>query len=73
VTDAASGFQGFVWLSDSRRSAYVDSATRTIWLLDVETGRRKALVTDLKLGSGLAISPDGRTLYASISREQADL
>ncbi len=51
----------------------MDPDTRTIWLLDVESGRRKALVTDLKLGLGLAISPDRRTLYASIRREQADL
>ena len=34
----------FVWLSDSRRVAYVELDTRTIWLLDVENGRRKALV-----------------------------
>ena len=73
VTDGASGFLGFVWLSDSRRVVYADPDASTIWLLDVESGRRKALVTDLKLGLGLAISPDRRTLYASISREQADL
>jgi Tol biopolymer transport system component len=66
-------FGGVVWLPDSRRAVYVDYATDTLWLLDVDTGRRKALAAGLNLGLGLTASPDGRTLFASLNRQQADL
>jgi Tol biopolymer transport system component len=66
-------FDGCVWLPDARRAAYVDHSTDTLWLIDVVTGRRKMLATGLKLGLGLVASRDGRMLYASISRQQADL
>jgi len=73
VAKGSSTFLGFVWLPDSRRALYGDTDTDTLWLVDVESGSRKALATGLKLGLGLAASPDRRTLYASIARQQADL
>jgi serine/threonine protein kinase/Tol biopolymer transport system component len=73
IAAGPSGFQGFVWLPDSRRVVYVDSDADTLWLADVESDRRKAIATGMKLGFGLAASPDRRMLYASIARQQADL
>ena len=60
-------------MPDNRRVAFVDNDTDTLWLVDVETGVRKALASGMRFGVGLAASPDRRTLYASVSRQQADL
>jgi len=73
VVEGAPAFFGFVWLLDNRRAVYPDSISDTLWLIDVETGRRKALATGLKLNVGMAASSDRRTLYVSVQRQQADL
>ena len=73
IAQGQSALWGFVWMPDSRRLAYVANDVDTLWLVDVESGTRKALATGLRLGLGLAASPDRRTLYASVSRQQADL
>jgi Tol biopolymer transport system component len=73
VIDGGAAFFGYVWLGDSRRVVYPESDADTLWLVDVESGRRKALATGLNIGIGLVASPDRRTLYPSIRRQQADI
>jgi serine/threonine protein kinase/Tol biopolymer transport system component len=73
IVEGGSGFQGFVWLPDNRRVVFVDPLVTTLWLIDVDSGRRKALMTGQRLAAGLVASPDRRTLYGSINRQQADL
>ena len=66
-------FQDIVWLQDSKRLVCVDQAADTLWLIDVEGGRRRSLASGLKLGGVLTASPDRRTLYTTVRRQQADL
>ena len=64
-------FLGIAWLADSRRVVY--QFDDNIVLMDVESGRRKVIPTGVHLGYGLALSPDRRTMYVSVRREQADV
>jgi TolB protein len=64
-------FQGYAWLSDSRRVIYI--LGNDLVLVDVDSGRRKVLPTGVQLGFGLALGHDRRTVYVSIVREQADI
>lgn len=63
---------GFSWLPDSRRLLFTDLSRKT-WLIDVDSGRRRELPLDFQTGTGLLVSPDGRTVYTSITRDRADL
>jgi Tol biopolymer transport system component len=69
-TDAGT-FMGFAWLGDSRRVLY--RVEDNIVLMDVDSGRRKVIPTGVHLGFGLVLSPDRRTVYVSVAREQADI
>ena len=42
-------------------------------MVDVETGRAANLSSDVSFGLGIAIAPDGRTIYVSVQRLQADI
>ena len=74
--DSLSERHGPSWICRPQRAPPAVPASgsgQTVIIAPLALQARKALVTDLKLGFGLAISPDGRTLYASVSREQGDL
>ena len=65
------GFFGFAWLGDSKRVAFQQEDN--IVILDVDSGRRKVIPTGIALGGGLVVSREGRTIYATIARAQADI
>jgi Tol biopolymer transport system component len=67
------GLQTVLWLQDSKRVLCADQSTDVLWVIDIASGRRKSLATGLKLGGALAASPDRRTIYGAVSRQQADL
>ena len=73
VSDVGCQFQDFAWLLDSKRLLCVDQAADTLWLIDVENGRRRSLASGLQFGGVLTASPDRRTLYTTIRRQQADV
>jgi hypothetical protein len=64
-------FFGFAWLADSKRIVYHQEDA--IIILDVDSGRRKVIPAGVHLGQGLVVSRDGRTIYTTVSREQADI
>jgi Tol biopolymer transport system component len=64
---------GFVWLGGSRQVLFVDPRTQGLTIVDVESGQRRELASGARLGATLTAAPDGRTLYAGVSRQQADL
>jgi Tol biopolymer transport system component len=72
VPGVACQIQNFAWL-DSKRVLCVDTVIDTLWLVDVESGRRKSVASDLNLGGVIVWSPGSRTLYAGVSRQQADV
>jgi Tol biopolymer transport system component len=73
VIDMPMGFASVVWLPDSRRILCLNPRVGGITLVDVETGRARDLLTDAGLGIGMAIAPDGRTIYVSRQRIQSDV
>jgi Tol biopolymer transport system component len=61
------------WLPDNRHIVYVTSDHRVAWT-DTITGETNASeITGVFAGSTLAVSPDGRTLYLSSSKTEADI
>jgi Tol biopolymer transport system component len=61
------------WLPDNRHIVYVTSDYRLEWT-DTITGETKLSdITGLGIGSSLAVSPDGRTLYLGSSKTEADI
>jgi Tol biopolymer transport system component len=73
IAEAGCTFQELAWLQDSTRLLCVDPAVDTLWLFDVESGRRRSVASGQKLGGVLTASPDRRTLYSTFRRLQADL
>jgi len=75
ILDVACPLQGFVWLSDSKRLLCADAAGDALWIFDVESGRRRSVASGLKFGisGGLVASFDRRTLFTTVSRQQADV
>jgi len=61
------------WLPDSRRAIVTELEKENLVVVDADTGRRKELGAKLGLGIGLVIAPDGRTIYVSSARQQADI
>ena len=70
---AAAATLSSAWLPDSRRIIFIESDKQNLFLIDADTGRRKDLGSKLELGIGVVIAPDGRTIYATIARQQADI
>ena len=64
---------GQVWLKDSRRIIYEDAVKGALVIVDVDSGRQKEMTTGLHLAVGIVLSPDEKTLYVAISRQQADI
>lgn len=62
---------GFAWLPGSKRIVYQHEDN--IMLVDVETGRRKEMPVGITLGMGLVVSRDGKMIYTTVRREQADI
>ena len=62
------------WSHDAKTlavSEYVSAVESYIWLLDAQTGEKRALTPDRSVRvayDGAALSPDGRTLYTSTDR-----
>ena len=73
VVEIATGFASAVWLKDSRRLLCLNARIGGITLVDVETGRTRDILGDAGLGLGIAIAPDGRTVYVSRQRMQSDV
>jgi Tol biopolymer transport system component len=65
------GYFGFAWLADSKRIVYQQEDN--IVLVDVDSGRRKVIPAGIPLGLGLTVSRDGRTIYSTVARAQADI
>jgi Tol biopolymer transport system component len=68
---------GVTWLARDNRRVLVRS-TDDLHLVDVDSGRTKKLAANAGgitrgIGAGLLVSPDGRTIYASVARQQADV
>jgi dipeptidyl aminopeptidase/acylaminoacyl peptidase len=61
------------WLPDNRHIVYITTQHRLAWT-DTITGETKlSEITGVDAGSTLAVSPDGRTLYLSASKTEADI
>jgi Tol biopolymer transport system component len=73
VTEVPTGFASVVWLKDSRRLLFLNARIGGITLVDVDTGKVRDILTDASLGLGIAIAPDGRTIYVSRQRIQSDV
>ena len=71
VLDGLAPFWGYEWLNDNRRVLYV--IDDSLWMIDVDSGKRQELVSGVSFGLGLTVSADNRTIYASLSRQQADI
>ncbi|HUF48032.1 MAG TPA: protein kinase [Vicinamibacterales bacterium] len=71
VYDGLSPAWGYLWLADSRRVLY--TLEDSLWMIDVDSGRRQELLAGVQFGLAMVLSPDGKTIYASLAREQADL
>lgn len=75
LTDGKSRNEGPVWSGDGRRLAYSSTERNgkdtDVWVLDLDTGVRKAVVTDGGAWSATDFSPDGKELlvqrYVSIN------
>ncbi|HEX5071524.1 MAG TPA: protein kinase [Vicinamibacterales bacterium] len=64
------GYFGYAWL-DGKRVVY--QFEDNIVLIDVDSGRRKVMPAGIALAIGVVVSRDGKTIYAAISRAQADI
>jgi len=64
------GYFGFAWV-DNKRVVY--QVEDNLVLVDVDSGRRKVMPTGVALALGVVVSRDGKTIYATVSRAQADL
>jgi WD40 repeat protein len=73
ITDVGCGLQATVWLQDSKRVLCADATDSLLWLVDVESGRRKSFPIGMNVSGSLAASPDRHTIYAPASRQQADV
>jgi len=69
--DGQAPLWGYTWLADSRRVLY--TIDDSLWQIDVDTGQRRELMAGFPFGLGLTLAPDGRTLYASLAKLQADV
>jgi Tol biopolymer transport system component len=73
VSEVPTGFASVVWLKDNRRLLCLNTRIGGLTLVDVETGNARDILTDGGLGLGIAIAPDGRTIYVSRQRVQSDI
>jgi sugar lactone lactonase YvrE len=75
LTNDTFGF-GVAWLPDSRHVLYFNAAGR-LMIQDVETIERREIAGTLPYaaatGYGVAMSPDGRTLYYSGAETEANI
>ena len=69
------GWGIYEWSHDAKMLAvgeYVSATESYLWLVDVQTGERRALTPDRSTRAaylGAALSPDGRTLYTTSDRD----
>jgi gluconolactonase len=66
LSDMAPGLDGEIWITDSGRSSLTSPVGR-LWRFDT-AGQLRLVLTNVPYSNGVAVSPDGRTIYVAATR-----